>query len=104
VELPIQEIIGDWSWYDNPFIGSRLFAALVTVNVLLNNWDLKTSNNTIYVVTNEGSPGQRQPVALGRAIVREPRAFLLDEPLSNRWSSLAMRDGSPFLTVATSSR
>jgi multiple sugar transport system ATP-binding protein len=29
------------------------------------------------------SGGQRQRVALGRAIVREPRAYLMDEPLSN---------------------
>ena len=31
----------------------------------------------------ELSGGQRQRVALGRAIIRRPRAFLMDEPLSN---------------------
>jgi multiple sugar transport system ATP-binding protein len=29
------------------------------------------------------SGGQRQRVAMGRAVIREPRAFLMDEPLSN---------------------
>jgi multiple sugar transport system ATP-binding protein len=37
------------------------------------------------------SGGQRQRVALGRAIVREPLAFLMDEPLSNLDASLRVR-------------
>lgn len=34
------------------------------------------------------SGGQRQRVAMGRAVVREPKAFLFDEPLSNLDASL----------------
>jgi len=37
------------------------------------------------------SGGQRQRVAIGRAIVREPDAFLLDEPLSNLDAGLRVR-------------
>jgi multiple sugar transport system ATP-binding protein len=37
------------------------------------------------------SGGQRQRVAIGRAIVREPKAFLLDEPLSNLDAGLRVR-------------
>jgi multiple sugar transport system ATP-binding protein len=38
------------------------------------------------------SGGQRQRVAMGRAIVRDPKAFLMDEPLSNLDAQAARAD------------
>ncbi|TMR05546.1 sn-glycerol-3-phosphate ABC transporter ATP-binding protein UgpC [Actinomadura soli] len=45
------------------------------------------------------SGGQRQRVAMGRAIVRKPQAFLLDEPLSNLDAKLRMQMRAELSTV-----
>jgi ABC-type sugar transport system ATPase subunit len=45
------------------------------------------------------SGGQRQRVALGRAIVREPAAFLMDEPLSNLDAALRVQTRAEILTL-----
>jgi hypothetical protein len=45
--------IEDWSWFENPFIGTREFNGLRVMMALMNNWDLKQENNAIYNM-NEG--------------------------------------------------
>ena len=47
-DLPGREVIGDWAWHENPFVGSRELGALIVTNLVINNWDWKTSNNKIY--------------------------------------------------------
>jgi len=43
----------DWSWYKNPMTGSKELDGLRVMMALMNNWDLKRSNNGIYI--NAGS-------------------------------------------------
>ena len=43
-----QHVVADWSWYENPFVDTQAFKGLLVANLLLNNWDWKTSNNKIY--------------------------------------------------------
>ena len=45
------------------------------------------------------SGGQRQRVALGRAIVREPQVFLMDEPLSNLDAKLRVQTRSELIKL-----
>jgi multiple sugar transport system ATP-binding protein len=45
------------------------------------------------------SGGQRQRVAMGRAIVREPKVFLMDEPLSNLDAKLRVQMRSEIAQV-----
>ena len=45
--------------------------------------DARARRSTLERKPAQLSGGQRQRVAMGRAIVREPKAFLMDEPLSN---------------------
>jgi hypothetical protein len=39
---------GTWSWLENPFVGTEPFRGLVVTLLLFNQWDFKTSNNSIY--------------------------------------------------------
>jgi hypothetical protein len=58
-ERPDRRIVGEWSWYENEFAHTQPFKGLVVANLMLNNWDWKTSNNKIYEVTSAGGPPAR---------------------------------------------
>ena len=45
---------GEWSWHENPFIGTRPYNGLRVLMMLLNGSDLKDSNNTLYSVNQPG--------------------------------------------------
>jgi hypothetical protein len=58
-ELPDRKVVGEWSWYENDLLHSPAFRQLIVANVLVNNWDWKTSNNKIYEVAEPGAPVRR---------------------------------------------
>lgn len=45
--------IGEWSWAKNPFANTREWYALRVLMAVINNWDLKDANNSIYLVHGE---------------------------------------------------
>jgi hypothetical protein len=51
---------GEWAWRENPFAGTRPLQGLIAINLLLNNHDLKTSNNRVYRLTDARAEPRRR--------------------------------------------
>jgi len=51
----VKRIDDEWDWDNNPFAGTPQLQGLKVLMVLLNNWDLKTQNNRVLVVTDPTS-------------------------------------------------
>jgi hypothetical protein len=47
--------MSEWSWDNNPFRGTREFQGLKVMMILINNWDIKDSNNKIIMVQNKNN-------------------------------------------------
>jgi hypothetical protein len=74
------KVEGDWSWFENPFVGTVPYQGLIAVNALLNNWDFKTNNNKVYVRRddNAGGPSHLYVVRdLGASLGRSSQPALL---------------------------
>jgi hypothetical protein len=61
-EMKNTQVVDDWSWYENPFVGTRAFKGLVVANLIMANWDWKTSNNKIYEYRDGTMPARRYMV------------------------------------------
>jgi hypothetical protein len=51
--------VGTWRWRVDPFSSSRELNGLRVMMALINNWDLKDSNNSVYELKHKGQPDQR---------------------------------------------
>jgi|SRR5581483_6357319 len=60
--------IGDWDWFDNPFVGTRDLNALRVIMAVISNWDLKRTNNSIRNL--DGVEGAYYVGDLGRSFSR----------------------------------
>ena len=63
----------NWSWYDNPFVGTREFNGLRVMMALINNWDLKEINNGVY--DEGGAEGRYEISDLGASLGRTGNTF-----------------------------
>jgi len=55
---------GEWKWNENPFLGTREFQGLKVMMVVLNNWDIKDSNNVLLAVPGgDGGPELRYAIS-----------------------------------------
>jgi hypothetical protein len=64
--------LNNWSWYHNPFAGTREFNGLRVMMALINNWDLKEINNKVF---DEGGKPRYEVADLGASFGRTGNNF-----------------------------
>jgi hypothetical protein len=82
--LKDEKKIGSWSWAKNPFTDTREWYGLRVLMAVLNNWDLKDANNSVYLT--HGEPIEERyvvsdlgdsfgPTGLNLALKGNPKAY-----------------------------
>ena len=77
--------LDEWKWKANPFLGTTEFQGLKVMMALLNNWDMKDSNNQVLYV-------------------REPKGAELRYIISDLGATFGQASGTPFFWRITRSR
>jgi hypothetical protein len=89
--LKNEKKIGAWSWSKNPFTNTREWYGLRVLMAVLNNWDLKDANNSVYLT--RGEPIEERyvvsdlgdsfgPTGLNLALKGNPKAYLSSKLIS----------------------
>jgi hypothetical protein len=103
---------GHWSWRHNPFSGTRQLGGLRVIMAVLNNWDLKDSNNGIFLGTEErfmvtdlgasfGANGRRWTRAKSKGNLKSYRRSRFLTKIAPRYVSFATPgSASPFFLFA----
>ena len=88
-ELADRKVVGEWSWSENEFAHTQPFKGLIVANLVLNNWDWKTSNNKIYEVDGVDGP-------IRQFVVRDLGASLgkTSAPAISRWLGTRIAQGN----------
>uniref|UniRef100_Q01WW1 Uncharacterized protein n=1 Tax=Solibacter usitatus (strain Ellin6076) TaxID=234267 RepID=Q01WW1_SOLUE len=60
--LKDEKKVGTWSWANSPFTGTREWYGLRVLMAVMNNWDLKDINNSVYQ-THDSPPEERYVVS-----------------------------------------
>jgi hypothetical protein len=57
--IPELEELGDWSWQQNPFVGTRPYQGLLVILLMFGSADLKNSNNSLYAFKRPDGSAER---------------------------------------------
>jgi hypothetical protein len=85
--------LGEWSWSQNPFVGTRPYNGLLVILLTFNSWDLKDENNALYEVRNGSSAGRWYVVRDLGAAFGETGRF---NSFSRRWNRAKRNDIDTF--------
>lgn len=101
---------GTWSWYTNPFVGTREFNGLRVMMALVNNWDLKEVNNGTsgtpdggrqYGITDLGATFGRTGNTFGRSkgVLKDYAGARFIEKVTPTYVDFRMNSRPFFLTI-----
>jgi len=95
-----------WPWHRNPFVGTEPFGGLVVLMAMVNNWDVKTSNNALFEFAAPVGGAARWFVVkdLGASLGRTGLTGKLAGPFHGTKNRLEDFEKEPFITGVSGDR